>query len=216
MCEHKIKTNKNASIKSMISCMAIFCLLAVSVFVLLSNMSLGWFASNDSVDAGKMHISIKDIEIEIAYYYKTAKMDDYSEMTSPEQMIEGLMPGDVVSIKVEYTNNDSRSFTLMPYLDYEDGFEMPLVYDELYYYLSSQLMVNDTPLLDGAVDGMYFTEEQIPTDIYFDHIEDLSPGETEILEFTITFVNLDKNQNIYQDFKPKCIRVIHTDYTVNE
>ena len=104
----------------------------------------------------------------------------------------------------------------MPYLDYEDGFEMPLVYDELYYYLSSQLMVNDTPLLDGAVDGMYFTEEQIPTDIYFDHIEDLSPGETEILEFTITFVNLDKNQNIYQDFKPKCIRVIHTDYTVNE
>lgn len=216
MCEYKIKTNKNASIKSMMSCMAIFCLLAVSVFVLLSNMSLGWFASNDSVDAGKMHISIKDIEIEIAYYYKTAKMDDYAEMTSPEQMIEGLMPGDVVSIKVEYTNNDSRSFTLMPYLDYEDGFEMPLVYDELYYYLSSQLMVNDTPLLDGAVDGMYFTEEQIPTDIYFDHIEDLSPGETEILEFTITFVNLDKNQNIYQDFKPKCIRVIHTDYTVNE
>lgn len=216
MCEHKIKMNKNALSKSMISCMAIFCLLAVSVFVLLSNMSLGWFASNDSVDAGEMHISIKGIEIEIAYYYKTAKMDDYSEMTSPEQMIEGLMPGDVVSIKVEYTNNDSRSFTLMPYLDYEDGFEMPLVYDELYYYLSSQLMVNDTPLLDGAVDGMYFTEEQIPTDIYFDHIEDLSPGETEILEFTITFVNLDKNQNVYQDFKPKCIRVIHTDYTVNE
>jgi hypothetical protein len=196
--------------------MAIFCLLAVSVFVLLSNMSLGWFASNDSVDAGEMHISIKDIEIEIAYYYKTAKMDDYSEMTSPEQMIEGLMPGDVVSIKVEYTNNDSRSFTLMPYLDYEDGFETPLVYDELYYYLSSQLMVNDTPLLDGAVDGVYFTEEQTPTDIYFDHIEDLSPGETEILEFTITFVNLDKDQNIYQDFKSKCIRVIHTDYMVNE
>jgi hypothetical protein len=216
MCEYKIKTSKNALSKSMMSCMAIFCLLAVSVFVLLSNMSLGWFASNDSVDAGKMHVSIKDIEIEIAYYYKTAKMDDYSEMTSPEQMIEGLMPGDVVSIKVEYTNNDSRSFTLMPYLDYEDGFETPLVYDELYYYLSSQLMVNDTPLLDGAVDGMYFTEEQIPTDIYFDHIEDLSPGETEILEFTITFVNLDKDQNIYQDFKSKCIRVIHTDYTVNE
>lgn len=39
-------------------------------------------------------------------------MDDYSEMTSPEQMIAGLMPGDVVSIKVEYTNNDDKSFSL--------------------------------------------------------------------------------------------------------
>lgn len=217
MNETQMKMIKKASVKQATSCIAVFCLLIAAILVLLSNTtSLGWFSSNDRVNASNMQTTIKGTNIEVAYYYKTVTMDDYSEMTSPEQMIAGLMPGDVVSIKVEYTNNDDKSFSLSPYLDYEDGFETPIISEEKYYYISSQLIVNDIPLLDGAVDDVYFTEEQTPTDIYFDHIEALTPGETEILEFTITFVELDKDQNIYQDFKSKCIRVIHTDYTVNE
>ena len=217
MNEMQIKMIKKVSVKQAISCIAVFCLLIAAILVLLNNtMSLGWFASNDRVNATDMQTIIKGTDIEVAYYYKTVTMDDYSEMTSPEQMIAGLMPGDVVSIKVEYTNKDDKSFSLSPYLDYEDGFETPIISEEKYYYLSSQLTVNDIPLLDGAVDDVYFTEEQTPTDIYFDHIESLTPGETEILEFTITFIELDKDQNIYQDFKSNCIRVIHTDYTVNE
>ena len=217
MNEMQIKMIKKVSVKQAISCIAVFCLLITAILVLLNNtMSLGWFASNDRVNATNMQTIIKGTDIEVAYYYKTVTMDDYSEMTSPEQMIAGLMPGDVVSIKVEYTNNDDKTFSLFPYLNYEDGFETPIISEEKYYYFSSQLIVNDIPLLDGAVDDAYFTEEQTPTDIYFDHIEALTPGETEILEFTITFVELDKDQNIYQDFKSKCIRVIHTDYTVNE
>lgn len=202
-------------IQSAISCIAIFCLLSLSLILLLGNMSLGWFASNESVDADKMNVRIDGTEIIVAYYYKTAQMADYAEMTAPEQMIEGLMPGDTVRIRVEYTNKDDRSFSLSPYLDYEDGFEAPLVSEGRYYYLSSQLRVNDTLMLSGATDDLYFTEQQTPTDIYFDAIEGIAPEETKELEFTITFIHLDKDQNMYQNFSGRCIRAIRTDYTVN-
>ena len=204
-------------IKPALSCVAVFCLLTVSVVVLLGNMSLGWFGSNDSVSANDMQTSIKGTEIEIKYYYKTESMDDYAEMTSPDQMIDGLIPGASVTIRVVYTNNDDRSFTLSPYLDYEDGYETPIIDDEgKYHYLSSQLMVNDNLMMSGAKDGLYFTEEQTPNDISLGEVS-LAIGETKTLEFTIEFVNLDVNQNAYANFSASggsCFRVIHSDYTV--
>ena len=204
-------------VKPALSCVAIFCLLTVSVVVLLGNMSLGWFGSNDSVSANDMQTSIKGTKIEIKYYFKTEAMDDYAEMTSPDQMIDGLIPGASVTIRVVYTNNDDRSFTLSPYLDYEDGYETPIIDDDgKYYYLSSQLMVNDNLMMSGAKDGLYFTEEQTPNDISLGEVS-LAIGETKTLEFTIEFVNLDVNQNAYVNFSASggsCFRVIHSDYTV--
>ena len=212
---------KNKLIQPAISCVIALCLLIISIMAISYNHSLGWFSSNDKVSANNMQVSIQGTDISVSYYYKTKTMSDFEAMTSSTQMLKGLLPGDSVSIRVIYTNNDERDFTINAYLDYENGYEVPIISEDKYYYLSSQLVVNETTsLLPNAIDNLYFTSAQIPQDISLKEFE-LDSGEEYTFDFTITFINLDVDQNIYQDFGSsdnggKCYRKIISQYSVIE
>ncbi len=217
MSNHIQKSAKIKVIKSLVSCIVVFCLLSVSLVAFLFNDSLGWFASNNSVDAHNMQVSITGTDVHIEYYYKTSDMNDFAVMSTPEQMFSGLVPGDMVDVRVLYVSEDRRNLQITTNLDYESEYEIPLVLEDKYYYFSSQLKLNGTTfLLDGADGGLSFDSEQTPSDIELGQFV-LSAGAEYVLEFSIEFVNLDVSQDLYQNFgasdsTERCYRVIHSEY----
>ena len=203
-------------VKPAISCIAVFCLLVTSTIALFGNGTLGWFGSNDEVSANNMQTSIRGTNVELSYYAMGPDDTEYTEITSFAHIFEGLVPGDTVKLKVKYVSTDDRNLLISPYLDYEDGFETPLVVDGRYYYLSSQLTVDGTPMLSGTADGLSFDSAKTPEDISLQSFT-LNAGATYELEFSVSFQNLDIDQGAYENFGSsgageKCFRVIHSDY----
>lgn len=203
-------------VKPAISCIAVFCLLVTSTIALFGNGTLGWFGSNDEVSASNMQTSIRGTNVELSYYAMGPDDTEYTEITSFAHIFEGLVPGDTVRLKVKYVSTDDRDLLISPYLDYEDGCETPLVVDGRYYYLSSQLTVDGTPMLSGTADGLSFDSAKTPEDISLPSFT-LNAGATYELEFSVSFQNLDIDQSVYENFGSsdageKCFRVIHSDY----
>jgi len=203
-------------VKPAISCIAVFCLLVTSTIALFGNGTLGWFGSNDEVSANNMQTSIRGTNVELSYYAMGPDDTEYTEITSFAHIFEGLVPGDTVRLKVKYVSTDDRDLLISPYLDYEDGCETPLVVDGRYYYLSSQLTVDGTPMHSGTADGLSFDSAKTPEDISLQSFT-LNAGATYELEFSVSFQNLDIDQSVYENFGSsdageKCFRVIHSDY----
>lgn len=85
----------------------LFCLLIVSVAILMNN-SVAWFSQNKKVDANGASVSLKDLGITAKYYAKRGTEENYTEITEWAHLFENLMPGETVSIKAEYTSTEDQ------------------------------------------------------------------------------------------------------------
>lgn len=194
---------------------ALFCLLVLSVVILLNNSSVAWFAQNKKVDANGMSVSLKDFGITDKYYAKYNKhgtQTEYEEITSWKHLFDNLWPGDTVSIKVEYTGTEDQLRNLkvsFKALD-EKPLEKTVDGQTRYFYFGSQLRIiaiNGVEQTDGpflvtpSANKIYYEAQTTPNEIELARFENMAKGTTYTLEFTVQFVNYpDVDQNDYQGF----------------
>jgi hypothetical protein len=79
----------------------LFALLGAA-FVLFPG-SFAWLSRNRDVGAGGMQVKVAGAEVTVTYYRAVGE-GDFLPLASPEEMLEGLLPGDSVRLKAEYTS----------------------------------------------------------------------------------------------------------------
>ncbi len=205
---------------------ALFCLLLVSVAILMNN-SVAWFSHNKEVTAGGASVTLKELGVDATYYVVDAKgtRTDIVQETDWRHIFQDLGPGDTVTIGATYSSADQANHTLKVYFKALE--EVPLtktvknesgVDQTRYYYLGSQLKVVDANKVisdtqkETTVVGEFLVT---PSDNQIYHTTQATPNEIALTptafqitsespctwEFTVEFVNLPTvDQNDYQGF----------------
>jgi hypothetical protein len=193
-------------------------LIVFSVFVLSDQESHAWFTTNKEASANNLQLKAEDLDISIAYYRKGAHESEYTRIDSFSSVFDGMMPGDTVSLKVEYTSNEARAYKATVCFDCPDGCEAPLLQNEKYYYFGTQLKINATGefLVTPPTDFLSYTSPQVPERLELGTLE-IAAGASSYIEVQITFVNYDDvDQSIYQGFGSNgdavCYRVISSSF----
>ena len=187
------------------------------------NDSLGWFASNKSVEANGMSVSINGMpETEIYFIVNGSRIKE----DDATNLFQNLRPGDKVQFQL-FVENKSESkiqFHLSMKAPTNEQ-DTPVVIGDRYYYFGSQLRINyikngsnDVMNLTGnnrfllPLDDSLYRSGLQPTSITseFDFttlserlLTDsivLNVGESVTLDFEIEFVDNNTLQNAYIDF----------------
>lgn len=177
----------------------LFALLGAA-FVLFPG-SFAWLSRNQDISAGGMQVSVEGTEVTVTYYRAVGE-GDFLPLASPEEMLEGLLPGDSVRLKAEYTSLTEEDVTLAVRLEVPEGGELPLVIDGRYYYLSTQLKLaeRDAFLTPPPPDRLSYAAPVTPTDTEVGEVTVPAGGTAELI-FTVTLVNYpDLDQSAYQGF----------------
>ena len=178
----------------------LFLALLGAAFVLFPG-SFAWLSRNEEVGGGGMQVTIEGTNVSVTYY-KAVGDGDFIPLSSPEDMFSGLLPGDTVRIKAEYVSGANKAVDLALRLTVPEGGEIPLVIDGRYYYLSTQLKLDeqDVFLLTPPDDRLAYDTEQAPTATEVGEVT-VPAGGTAELVFTVLFVNYpDLDQSAYQGF----------------
>lgn len=212
-------TASGKMVSHMVSLSLVMIALIVSSVTLLRSLSAAWFAENKKVDAENMQVKADSFDITMTYYRKDKNDSDYVEIDSFNNIFEGMLPGDIVWLKIAYDSKEDVSHNATVFMSSFDECEKPIRIGENYYYFSSQLKIMETNqyLLDPPQNSVSYTQEQsLPNR----EIGDVSVKANTIteFEFSIQFVNYtDVDQNTYQNFgliaDEFCYRIITSDFS---
>ncbi len=218
------KMNKKLLTKS-IAGLSFFCLVFFTAIWVFATQTFGWFSQSDNANANGINLTPDGLKIS-AEYYVIEKDGTETEITAWDKIFENIFPGDEITLKVVYNNLMNEAYSTTIYLaPYADG-EIPLVKNNEYYYLGSQIKVVGSTAKSGdnkAIDGL-FGEYLVQNDeelVCFNESQTISntviatgvtlpsavqnngavTAGTLTVTVTLQFVNFsDKDQNAYQGF----------------
>ncbi|MGN1066759.1 MAG: hypothetical protein ACI4QH_03010 [Candidatus Fimimonas sp.] len=207
---------KNASftntstLKHAVVILVLLVVLGASLLVYF-NRTLGWFADNRNVSASGAEVTLAQYGIEGTYFAKGANEAEFSQKDG-DFGFGGIAPGQQVSMQARYVNNSTETRTLSVYLGLlANEVETPLVLDDKYYYLSTQLKIvaisvngqsvqENKFLMTPPTDKLAYDAEQTVENVLVAQF-DLLASQTVTVEVTVEFVNYaDVDQNVYQGF----------------
>ena len=182
-----------------------FLMLVLMTFVLLASLvllgdgSFAWFSRNTKNSVRGMQTKVDSIEI-LVKYYKSTDGVDFVALTSPEDLFADMMPGDCVWVRADYTSYADTDETLAVRLEPTEDGDTPLVLDGRYYYLATQLKIEETDefILTPPGDRIAYDAPVAVPVTELGEVTVPAGGEASFL-FCVTFVNYpDADQSAYQ------------------
>ena len=174
-------------------------LLFLAALVLFQDGSFAWFSRNMKNDVNGMQVKVDSVEITVKYY-KAVGDGVFEPLASPEDIFAGMMPGDSVTIRVDYGSYAEHDVTLAVRLESTEDGDTPLEIDGRYYYLATQLKIVETDefILTPPDDKIAY-DAPVPVPVTELGEVTVPAGSTASFSFTVTFVNHpDADQSAYQ------------------
>ena len=184
-------------------------LLFLATLVLFQGGSFAWFSRNEKNNVGGMQVKVDSVEITVRYY-KAVGDGDFEPLASPEELFAGMMPGDSVTIRVEYESHAAEDTVLAVRLEPTEDGDAPLEIDGRYYYLATQLKIEETDeFILTPPDDLVAYDAPVPVPVTELGEVTVPAGATENFEFTVTFVNHPSaDQSAYQDTRGCYRRIV--------